>query len=187
VGEVEMSEVPAGPTAHLELPLQLSAPIPGVSDGKKLTVTLRSNRQQKPLGAAIKLSQECGNDDEACQKQRHDVTIWYDRAVGVPFARARAVGAAKATAMGKVADRLARPMIGQRIMLLSSTGGGRKIVTISDDLGEYHFTDVAGGEATIFPVGKKPTDRPGKEEARKVMVGLGEAKAPILYVTKLFE
>jgi hypothetical protein len=115
---------------------------------------------------------------------RHSVAVWYDRAFGVPFVRARPEGAAKASVTGKVADRLARPMVGQRVMLLQS---GRKIITISDDLGEYHFVDLAGGEATIFPVGKKPTDRPGKEESRKVMVGLGEAKAPILYVTKLFE
>jgi len=93
-------------------------------------------------------------------------------------------GVAKAMATGKVADRLARPMVGQRVMLLES---GRKIITISDDIGEYHFIELAGGEATIFPVGKKPTDRPGKEESRKAMVGLGEAKVPILYVTKLLE
>jgi hypothetical protein len=39
----------------------------------------------------------------------------------------------------------------------------------------------------VGSVGKKPTDRPGKEESRKVMIGIGETKAPILYVTKLFE
>ena len=130
------------------------------------------------------MAQDCGNDDDACQKQRHAVTVWYDRVFGVPFVRARPAGVAKATATGKVADRLARPMVGQRIMLIES---GRRIVTISDDLGEYHFIDLSGGEATVFPVGKKPTDRPGKEEARKTLVGMGEAKVPILYVTKLFE
>jgi hypothetical protein len=185
VGDLEMSETPtAGMPAHLELPLTLSAPIPGVSDGKKLVVSLQSNGQLKPIGANFKLAQECGNDDENCQKVRHVVTVWYDRAFGVPFARVRPAGAAKSGAAGKVADRLAKPMIGQRLMLLAP---GRKIITISDDIGEYHFTDLAGGEATIFAVGKKPTDRPGKEESRKAMVGMGEAKVPILYVTKLFE
>src|SRR5262249_20787575 len=147
-------------------------------------VALQNNGQLKPMGAVFKLAQECGNDDEACQKVRHSVTVWYDRAFGVPFLRLRPVGAAKASATGKVADRLAKPMISQRLMLIQP---GRKIVTISDDLGEYHFIDLSGGEATIFPVGKKPTDRPGKEESRKAMVGVGEAKVPILYVTKLFE
>jgi hypothetical protein len=185
IGDVEMSETPtAGTPAHVDLALTLSAAIPGVSDGKKLTVSLQNNGQLKPTGAVFKLWQECANEDEACQKVRHSVTVWYDRAFGVPFLRLRPVGAAKASVTGKVADRLAKPMVGQRLMLIEP---GRKIVTISDDLGEYHFIDVAGGEATIFPVGKKPADRPGKEESRKAMVGLGEAKVPILYVTKLFE
>jgi hypothetical protein len=184
VGELEMSETPtAGAPAHLDLALSLSAPIPGVSDGKKLSAALQTNGQLKPLGANVKLSQDCGNDDESCQKQRHAVAIWYDRAFGVPFVRVHS-GPAKATATGKVADRLARPMVGQRIMLLEP---GRKVITISDDIGEYHFIDLAGGQATIFPVGKKPTDRPGKEESRPANVGMGEAKVPILYVTKLFE
>jgi hypothetical protein len=185
VGDVEMSETPtAGPAARVDLPLSLSAPIPGVSDGKKLLVTLQSNGALKPSGAVMKLGVDCGNDDEACQKQREVVTVWYDRAFGVPLTRVRAAGVAKASAMGKVADRLARPMVGQRIMLIAP---GRKVVTISDDLGEYHFAELSAGEATIFPVGKKPTDRPGKEESRKAMVGMGEAKVPILYVTKLLE
>jgi hypothetical protein len=185
VGDLEMSETPtAGMPAHVELPLSLSAPIPGVSDGKKLVVALQNNGQLKPQGAVFKLAQECGNDDEACQKVRHSVTVWYDRAFGVPFLRQRPVGAAKASAIGKVADRLAKPLIGQRLMLIEP---GRKIITISDDIGEYHFIDLAGGEGTIFAVGKKPTAGPGKEESRKAMLGLGEAKVPILYVTKLFE
>jgi hypothetical protein len=98
--------------------------------------------------------------------------------------RVRAAGAAKGGAAGKVADRLARPIVGQRVQLVQ---GNRRVVTISDDLGEYQFIEQSGGEATIFPVGKKPTDRPGKEETRKAMIGMGVAKVPILYVTKLFE
>ncbi len=185
VGELEMSATPAaGAPAHVDLPLTLSAPIPGVSDGKKLLVTVQTNGATKPAGATLKLGMDCSNDDENCQKQRLAVSLWYDRAFGVPFVRLRPVGSAKASATGKVADRLARPMVGQRIMLIES---GRKIITISDDLGDYHFVNLSGGETNIFSVGKTPTDKPGKEEARKALVGMGESKVPILYVTKLFE
>jgi hypothetical protein len=185
VGELEMSQTPTlGPTPRVELPLSLSAAIPSVSDGKKLLIAVQGAGLQKPTGATLKLAHECGNEDEKCQKERFNVQVWFDRAFGVPFVRVRPAGAAKATATGKVADRLAKPMVGQRVMLLEP---GRKIVTITDDIGEYHFDNLAGGEATVFPVGKAPIDKPGNQESRKQMIGVGEAKVPILYVTKLFE
>ena len=112
------------------------------------------------------------------------MTVWFDRAFGLPFVRVRLASVATAQASGKVADPLARPIAGQRVMLIS---GGHKIITRTDDLGEYRFEGLPGGEALVFPVGKKPTDRPGSEESKKALVGLGEAKVPILHVTKLSE
>jgi hypothetical protein len=184
LGDVELSELPAGgPAPRLDLALPLSAPIPGIADGKKLEVTFEANRQERLEGVALKLGHECAADDGVCEGQRFDVEVWYDRIFGVPFLRTPPAAAAATRADGRVTDRLARPVAGQRVTLQS---GGRKILTITDKFGDYRFDGLFGGEALIFAVGRKPTSKP-LEESRTVSLGLGELKVPVLYVNKLIE
>jgi hypothetical protein len=187
-GDLEMSEAPSGgPPPRVDLTLTLSAPVPGVSDGKRLDVTVEANKQNRPAGTNFRLAHTCADEDDACQKQRLAVEVWFDRAFGLPYLRVPPSAVAQGKAMGKVADRLARPMVGQRVMVME---GARKIITMSDDVGEYHFGGLSAGPVTVFAVGKKPTDKPGGpggDESRKVSIGVAETKVPILYVNKLFE
>ncbi len=169
---------------RVDATLGLSAPLAGISDGKRLSVTFETHAVSHTAGARISLGHECSGDDEKCEAVRFGVAVWFDRVFGVPFIRSVGSSLTQASAAGKIADRLARPMAGQRVMLVS---GDRKIVTISDDVGEYRFIQLAGGKATVFPVGKAPTDRPGNEESKQVDIGIGETKVPMLFVNKRFD
>lgn len=170
--------------ARLELALELSAPLPGISDGKKLAVTLESNAQDKPSGASFRLGHSCGDDDEKCEKARFAVEVWYDRVFGVPFLRVPPSGAAQARLVGKVTDRLAKPVAGQRVLM---TSGARRIVTATDELGDYRFDGLSAGDAAVVPCGKNPANVPTGDETRAVKLGLGETKVPVIYINKLFE
>jgi hypothetical protein len=186
LGDVELEREPPGPrepAARLELSLPLSGPLPGIAEDKRLPVAFEGNGQKTLSGATFKLAHECAPDDGVCESQRFDVEIWYDRVFGVPFLHTPSMPFYKGSAVGKVTDRLARAVGGQRVTL---QGGDRKIITISDNYGEYRFLNLAGGEAQIFAVGRKPTNKP-IEETRPVNVGYGESKVPVLYVNKLIE
>jgi hypothetical protein len=172
--------------------LELSAPIPGLSDGKRLDVMLEMGQLASPPTVQLKLGHGCGDDDAACEAQRFAVEIWLDLVTGSlffvppPTPVAAASGPLKPGALvGKVADRLARAIAGQR--LLYTGPGGRQIVTISDKQGEFRFIGLSGGEASVVPVGRVPTNILKGDEKRTVVVGLGESKVPIIYVNKLHE
>lgn len=170
--------------ARLDLVLELSAPIAGFSDGKKLAVTLEANASQRGVGATYKLAHGgCGDEDEACEKARFAVEIWFDRVFGVPFLRAPSTPA-EAFLLGKVTDRLARPMAGQRILF---TQGPRRIITVTDERGDYRFDRLMGGDATVVPVGKDPTNTPKGDETRQVKIGVHESKSAVIFVNKLWQ
>jgi hypothetical protein len=178
------------PSPAVPMALELSAPLPGLSDGKRLDVMLETGRLEGPPEVAFKLGHGCGDDDATCEAQRFAVEIWLDLVTGslffVPPPAPAAAGPIKPGALvGKVADRLARAIAGQR--LLYTGPGGRQIVTTSDKQGEFHFVGLSGGEASIVPVGKVPTNVLRGDEKRTVVVGLGESKVPIIYVNKLHE
>ena len=187
LGDEELSEIPESAGApRLELNLDLSAPIPGISDGKKLTVTLEANGQTGGGGAGLKLAQDCGTD-AACDKQRLAVEIWYDRVYGVPFWRTPPAAAGTATGAkigGKITDRLSRPIAGQRVRAIVA---GRHAVTMTDSDGEYRFEGLSSGDATIYPISRKMSGKPRADLVKTVPVGMGEQKAPPILVDKLFE
>jgi hypothetical protein len=170
--------------ARLDLTLDLSAPIPGFSDGKKLAVTYEANASQRGLGATFKLAHGgCGDEDEACEKQRFAVEIWLDRVFGVPFLHAVS-GATDASLLGKVTDRLARAMANQRVVC---TQGTRRVIATTDDHGDYRFDRLMSGDASVVPVGKDPSNTPKGDETRAVKVGLHDTKAPVIFVNKLWQ
>lgn len=180
------------PSPAVPMALELSAPIPGLSDGKRLDVTLQLGQLSAPPEVTLKLGHGCGDDDTACEGQRFAVEIWLDLVTGSlffvppPTPVATPSGQLKAGALvGKVADRLARAIGGQR--LLYTGPGGRQIITTSDKQGEFHFVGLSGGEASVIPVGRVPTNILRGDEKRTVVVGLGESKVPIIYVNKLHE
>jgi hypothetical protein len=187
LGDDELGELPEGDGAGplLELPLELSAPLPGLSDGKVLRVFVEANRQRRPAGAGIKLGNGCGDDDDACEKLRFTTEVWYDRVFGVPFLRKPDELEKPAAAVGKVTDRLARPVGGQRLLLTAA--GGRRVITITDERGEYRFDELPGGEATLMPVGKNPSNLAKGTELRRLLLGTSETKVPVTYVNKLWE
>ncbi len=172
------------PPPRVAFTLELSAPVPGVSDGKKFAVALEQSPREQPGGFAFKLGQGCGDDDQKCEDDRFPVEIWYDRAFGVPFLRAPETGAQHGQLAGKVSDRLARPVANQRILV---TDGARRIITISDAQGDYNLTGLTAGDATVIPCGKDPAKVPTGDESRAVKIGAGETKVPVIFINKLFE
>jgi hypothetical protein len=174
--------VPPQAAPELDLALELSAPIPGVSDGKHLHVTLGANKRVRPDGFSFKLGHGCGDDDTACEEARYAVEVWWDRVFGVPFLRTPRAGTARV--VGQVTDRLARPIAGQRMRL---TVGDRRIVTTTDERGSFRFVSVPSGTGVVVPVGKDPGNPSKGDESRTVPVGLGETKVPVIYENKLWE
>ena len=156
-----------------------------MTDGKQLVVTLEANAQDKPAGALLKLGHGgCGDDDEKCEQARFDVEVWYDRAFGVPFLRVPPAGAAEGRLTGKVTDRLARPVQNQRVLV---TSFGRRVITITDDHGDYRFDALQAGDASVVPVGRVPSNVPKGDETRAAKVGLEALKVPVIFVNKLYE
>jgi hypothetical protein len=186
LGAEELSEPPSRVGAtRVDLPLELSAPLPGVSDGKQLLVTLEANTQDKPDGALLKLGHGgCGDDDEKCEQARFAVEVWYDRAFGVPFLRVPPPGPLTGALTGKVTDRLARPVTGQRVLV---TASGRRVITVTDDHGDFRFDALQAGDASVVPVGKLQSNTPKGDETRAVKVGMEALKVPVIFVNKLYE
>ncbi len=173
---------PVREPARLDVTLELSAPLPGISDGKMLAVTLEGNKQDKVAREVLKLGHGCGDDDEKCELVRFADEVWYDRVFGSLYLRAPHGPGGRL--VGKVTDRLARPVAGQR---LRATAGDRRIFTITDERGDYRFEGVTPGPAAVVPVGKDPANAPKGDETRNVQVGLGETKVPVTFVNKLWE
>ena len=186
LGPDELGELPKAPApARLDLALELTAPLPEISDGKKLQVTLEANQQDRPANATLKLAHGgCADDDEACEKQRFAVEVWFDRVFGVPFLRAPNAAGAVGALTGKVTDRLARPIAGQRVLV---TEAQRRAIAITDDTGGYRFDNLMSGDATVVPVGRDPANIPKNDEARSLKVPLTERKVPLIFVNKLWE
>jgi hypothetical protein len=170
------------PPARLDVALELSAPIPGISDGKLLHVSFEGNKQGKVDGAQLKLGHNCADDDEKCELVRFAAEVWYDRVFGSVFLRAPHGAGGKLA--GKVTDRLARPVGGQRMRM---SAGERRIYTITDERGDYRADGVTPGPVAVVPVGKDPANAPRGDETRNVQVGLGETKVPVTFVNKLWE
>lgn len=186
LGSEELADLsPSGSEPSVPLTLDLSAPIPGVSDGKHLVVTAETNRLPSGGGATFKLSQECAAGDAACEKQWFAEEVWFDRAFGVPFLRAPSTGGTGTRIVGRIADRLERTIVGQRVLV---DDAGRHVVTMTNSDGDYRFDGMPAGQATVFPVARHVGDRPAKpDQAKRLLVGSGEAKAPTLLIDKLFE
>jgi len=163
---------------------ELSAPIPGVSDGKRLDVTLENHARVAPEGLSWKLGHGCGDDDVACEKTRFDGEVWFDRAFGVAFLRAPNTPSKTGSLVGKVTDRLARAIGGQRVV---ATVGGRRAITITDKDGEFRFEGLPAGETVVVPVGRDPANIAKGDEKRQVLLGTAEVKVPVIFVNKLFE
>ncbi len=181
----ELSDVAAGgPPPRLDLALDLSAPIPGVTEGKKLVVTVGLNRKTNLAGSAVKLSQECGGDDTACQAQWLAVDLWFDRVFAVPFVRRRALDKGAQQLSGTVADRLGKPLAGQRVMLQS---GEHRILTITDADGKYHLDAPPAGEVTVAAVGRKLGAKPRADYLHAFMVGATVGPGPKLLIDRVFE
>ncbi len=168
---------------RLDLELELDAPLGAITSGlKRLPVTIEGNRQASTDGVAIELGQTC-NDEEACEKKRFAIEVWWDRVFAMPLLRQpHSVGL---VVTGKITDRLAKPIAGQRVLL---EGKGRRIIGITNKEGEYRFDHLGGGEHTLFPVGKSPTNLlKGGEEKKTVMVGFGDNKLPVTFINRLHE
>src|SRR5262245_2163426 len=137
----------------------------------------------RPQGTRFKLVHGgCGEDAE-CEDQRFAVEIWFDRVFGMPFLRSPKSGGA-GRIVGKVTDRLARPIAGQRLLFI---GTSQRIITITDERGDYRFDGLSGGDAQVVPVGKSPANIAKGDELRAVKVGVGESKVPVTFINKLLE
>ena len=181
----ELAEVASsGPPPRLDLALDLAAPIPGVSEGKKLVVTAGLNRKQNLAGSAVKLAEECGADDTACQEQWFSVEVWFDRTFAVPFVRRRPLEKTAIRFVGSVADRLGKTLSGQRVMAASTE---RRIYAITDPEGKYRFDGLPAGELTIAAVGKKLGQKPQAEYQKVLPVGVLSGSAPKILIDRLFE
>lgn len=168
---------------RFDLELELDQPLGAITTGlKRLPVTIEGNRQASTDGVTITLGHTC-NDDEACEKKHFAAEIWWDRVFAMPILRQPQ--SVDLVASGKVTDRLAKPIAGQRLLL---EGKGRRIITSTNKDGEYRFTALGGGEYTLYPVGKSPTNLlKGGEEKRTVQIGFAEAKLPVLFLNRLHE
>ena len=180
LGELPAAKLPVRVPMHFEL----SAPIAGISDGKRLEVTLETHARTAPEGLSWKLGHGCGDDDSACEKTRFAGEVWFDRAFGVAFLRAPNPPSKTGSLVGKVTDRLARAIGGQRVV---ATVGGRRAITITDKDGEFRFEGLPAGETVVVPVGKDPANVAKGDEKRQVMLGTAEVKVPVIFVNKLFE
>jgi hypothetical protein len=179
----EIAEVapPPGPAPRVDLVLELSAPIPGISDGKKLLVTAGANRKSGAQGAMVKLAAECG-DDSACQDRWHDVEVWYDRAFAVPQVRVRPTGSGRVT--GAILDRLGKLVAGQRVL---AQVGDRKVITMADPDSKFRFDGLPAGEVTVTPIARSLSAKPQKALAHSVTLGVAGGIAPKLFIDRLFE
>ena len=168
---------------RLDLELELDSSLGSINGGlKRLPVTIEGNRQSTTDGVAIELQHNC-NDDEACEKKHFGVEIWWDRVFAVPLLRQPQ--SVDLVVAGKVTDRLAKPIAGQRLLLESKA---RRIITTSDKDGEYRFTSLGGGSYTLNAIGKSPTNvLKAGEDKRTVQVGVSENKQAVLFLNRLHE
>lgn len=184
LGDEELTGmVTGGPPPRLDMPLELTSPIDGITEGRQLMVTFEGNRQNAGGGAGFRLANDCG-DDAACAKQRFAVEIWYDRIFGVPFIRTPPRVPYSASIVGRIANRLERPIGGQRMM---ATAGGRSAITLTDRDGSYRFDGLFPGEVSIFPVARKLGEKPRADQTRTLTAGAAETKATVLYIDRFFE
>ncbi|MSP62980.1 MAG: carboxypeptidase regulatory-like domain-containing protein [Myxococcales bacterium] len=180
----ELADVPAsGAPPRLDLLLDLSAAIPGVSDGKRLAVSLGLNRKTSAAGTVMKLTHECAGD-AACEEQWFTVSIWFDRIFAVPFVQRRFHSGTPVKVIGRITDRLGKPMGGQRVM---ATGEGRRVFAITDSEGKYHFEWLPSGELSLAAVGKKLGAKTRSEYVRPFSLGLVTGTAPKILVDRLLE
>lgn len=166
---------------RLDLDLELTAPLADVSDGKRLPVTIEGNRQTTTDGTLLQLAHAC-NDDEACEKKRFAVEVYWDRVFAMPLIRPPVAG--YGNILGKVTDRLAKPLGGQRLLV---TGQGRRIIAITDKDGEFKISGLGGGDYMIYPVGKDPTNLYKSDEKHPMTVGFGDIKMPVIFMNRLHE
>jgi hypothetical protein len=185
LGPDELQAPPrTAPRPAVPMTLELSAPLTGISDGKLLHVNIEDNARDKVAGLAMKIGHGCGDDDEKCETQRFVAEIWFDDAFGVPVLRAPQTPPSPGALTGKVADRLARPLVGQRVQCTSTRGVS---VTITDNEGNFRFDGLAGGDAVVVPVGKLPGTIAKGDEKRSIKVAGGETKVPIIYENRILE
>lgn len=169
--------------ARLDLDLELDQSLgPITAHLKRMPVTIEANRQGSTDGVQIALGQNC-NDEEACEKKHFAVEVWWDRVFAMPILRQPQ--SVDLVVSGKVTDRLAKPIAGQRMLL---EGKGRRIFSITNKEGEFRFSALGGGDYTLYPVGKSPTNLlKGGDEKRAVQVGFGETKLPVFFINRLHE
>jgi Carboxypeptidase regulatory-like domain len=179
----ELAEVAtaAGPAPRLDLTLDLSAPLPNVSDGKKLAVSLGANKRPSAAGAALKLANECG-EDAKCKGRWFAAEIWLDRVFAVPLLRPRPTSTSKV--VGRIADRLEKPIAGQRVLAAS---GDRRVVTVTDADGKYRFEGLSAGDWTFSITSKHSANRPPRDAALRAALPLTGGDGPKIHADKLFE
>ena len=180
----ELGELPVGgPPPRLDLVLDLAAPLPGISDGNRLSLSAAANRQAGLEGGRFKLSQGCPADG-GCPDSWMATELWFDRVFAVPFHRRRTLPAAMPRVSGAITDRLGAIIPGQRVL---AERGDRRVYTLTDADGRYRVEGLGHGESSVAAVGKKLTVKPRIDYVRRFSTGLAPPVVPTLLMDRRFE
>jgi hypothetical protein len=174
----------SAPPTRVPLRLELSGPIPGVAEDRVLRVILEEAHTR--TAATFKLGHSCGEEDAACQDRRTGMQLEWDRAFGVPLLRqVPALPGRPSVLLGKITDRLARPIEGQRVAV--TLPNRRVVTTVTDREGEYRLVGLPAGELLVSVVGRERAPRQKGDEPKRIVAGLGETKASVIFISKAVE